>query len=48
MAIIAFLVYTVCVFQAGRAEGEGRSSDKAWAFAFVSAIVFGVAALKSV
>lgn len=39
MTMIAFLVYTACVFQAGRAEAGGRNSGWFWGGAFVAAIV---------
>ena len=48
MEIILFLAYTGCVFQAGKAEGDGKSSGGAYmASAFVIAIVLAVLAMDT-
>lgn len=47
MEIILFLIYTTCVFQAGRAEGEKRSPMSYWAAAWVLAIIMGYLVMRS-
>ena len=46
MEVIAFLIFTGSVFQAGKAEGENRSSGKPWAIAVVSFIVMIAASIN--